>query len=209
MLWVSQGRIGRSGGSGSPSACGVDHVEPRDRLRSAAGHGDAAQRIGQSHALQPVQQRGIRHHQPRIGDAQHMFEDAAAVADVERHLHGAEPIGGEPDQQSFRPVRQPDQDMVALPHALTLQPGGHGGDAVAQRAVGPAGSILEADAVMVRPFPCMPFQQRAEHATVELRHAGVEPVFSQFAGPAWRCTPPARPACRGRLAPSLAILLVG
>ena len=46
-----------------------------------------------------------------------MLEERPAVVDVDRHLHGAEPGGGEPGEDELGAVAHHQQHPVAVPHA--------------------------------------------------------------------------------------------
>ena len=137
--WVSHGAIWRASGGRSASAGAARLVVEREPVDRAAGAGDD-HRGAEPRApdrLEARQELGMGDDQPRIGIVDHVFENPAAVGEIDRHVDRAEIVEPEPDAQCVGAIGQPGQNGVALldTQAAESRRGSTGG--LARLAIGP------------------------------------------------------------------------
>ena len=125
----------------------ADHLVPwqcaqRDRRGAFAHHHHGVDR-GAIDAVQPVDQPGMGHQQPRIGIGQHVFQDRPAIGGVERHEHRAQIVDREKQHERIAPVGQPHRHVIALHHAQPLQADRARDHAVAQLRISPGIAVFE------------------------------------------------------------------
>ena len=109
---------------GSVGLCALRRVQDGNVVATQRTHGvrrvpdnDHVPQLCRLDLHQPRQQAGVRHHHRGVRQLDGMLQQSSAIARIDRHVHGAKVICGEPRQDGFGGVRHPAQHVRSLLHA--------------------------------------------------------------------------------------------
>ncbi len=171
MRLGSQGSTGRDGSARS-DACRTSmpcQGQFANRCRHVPDDDHVLQLRGLD-LLQSRQQAGMRHHHPRIGQFDGMLQQSTTIARVDRHVHGAEVVRGQPRQDGLGCIRHPAQHVRALLHAERAQSRRGTLHAVERLGERPGAAVLELQEVLFGPLRRPAPQQVADDARAAVRN---------------------------------------
>ena len=116
-------KLGSQGSTGRDGSARSDVLQHLNAVQSQFANGcrhvpddDDVPQLRRLDLLQSRQQAGMRHHHLCIRQLDGMLQQSSAIAGIDRHVHGAEVVRGEPRQDGFGRVRHPAQHVRALLH---------------------------------------------------------------------------------------------